>query len=685
MLLTDRQIEILKILLHHREPQTVKQIAVQLDVTSRIVHYNLNSIEYWLEAKGTQLTKDPQSGILFDIDAEQRKKLERELDNLVQSSVVLSPENRRNKLLLILFSTEEPVLVKEQTKELGVSRVTVLKDLKNAGIWLEQHNLQLTSRPNLGSYIEGPESQWREAEVSFVLETSYEICLMLLQGKPSKEYLSQIERIWGSRYSPLALFDTWDLLSCYRLIENFERQLNIRYEDMARLSITIHLAILIQRIKKGKNIESLPEKTFDPSNQNIVEMSEKVMNQIQKRYQIKFSRSDINFITMQFLGSKTVRPVSEIDYDLSTHLEVPQEILDIAQSILDRASPYLHPSLATDKKTKKSLAIHLKSVYHRLKYNLPIRNPLLSEIKSQYPVIYQAAQTSSSVLAEKLSIEVSEEEIGYIAMYLGAAVERLRTFNRKKVRVATICAEGVATARLLVSRLLAEFSNVEVAQSMSVSEFFENKILPNIDVVLSTVPIKSKIKVPVLMISPIPTKHDLDKMRELFSTLSSPPESIPLESLTEGPALSNILVPNLIKLGVEAQDWEQVADNVGGLLLEQDTIEPRFIEAMKATIRKHGPYIVTVPGVALFHAHPRDGVKELSVSLITLKQPVYFGNPDTDPVEVAFALAAPNSNTHLRILADLVILFQDEAALKVIRNARTVSEVTDVISKIHER
>jgi lichenan operon transcriptional antiterminator len=85
------------------------------------------------------------------------------------------------------------------------------------------------------------------------------------------------------------------------------------------------------------------------------------------------------------------------------------------------------------------------------------KNPLLREVKSQYPYIYSVAKQSSVILAERLGRELNEVEIGDIAICLIAAMERLRMLGRLTNKVLVVCSVGVATAWLLVSRLWAEF------------------------------------------------------------------------------------------------------------------------------------------------------------------------------------------------------------------------------------
>jgi len=83
-------------------------------------------------------------------------------------------------------------------------------------------------------------------------------------------------------------------------------------------------------------------------------------------------------------------------------------------------------------------------------------------------------------------------------------------------------------------------------------------------------------------------------------------------------------------------------------------------------VKELGPYIVVAPGVAMPHARPEDGAIATGMSLVTLKEPVVFGNPDNDPVRLVIGLAALDAQAHLHALATLVELLGDPEMVRQI-------------------
>lgn len=143
--------------------------------------------------------------------------------------------------------------------------------------------------------------------------------------------------------------------------------------------------------------------------------------------------------------------------------------------------------------------------------------------------------------------------------------------------------------------------------------------------------------------------------------------------------LSQLLTPERISRNICAKDWEEAVRQAGQLLVDTQCVEHRYVDEMVNISREAGPYIVIVPGVALAHARPSDGAKELSMSLITLNTPVNFGNEDNDPVRVVFALAALDNSHHLNALRELVRFINEPRNIDKLCRSENNKEVVELI------
>lgn len=145
--------------------------------------------------------------------------------------------------------------------------------------------------------------------------------------------------------------------------------------------------------------------------------------------------------------------------------------------------------------------------------------------------------------------------------------------------------------------------------------------------------------------------------------------------------LSSYINENLIRLKVLAKDWEDAIRKAGAALLENNKITESYIDAMVESKREFGPYIVVTKHVALPHARPEMGTKELAIGIATLENPVEFGNKDNDPVKYVFCLSAKDSESHVQAMSELAELLDQEKFYNILDNAKDPSEIIDYIKE----
>jgi len=139
------------------------------------------------------------------------------------------------------------------------------------------------------------------------------------------------------------------------------------------------------------------------------------------------------------------------------------------------------------------------------------------------------------------------------------------------------------------------------------------------------------------------------------------------------------LEPSMIALDVEAKTAEEAIRLAGGLLAKAGASEVRYADAMVESYRDKGPYFVLAPHIALPHARAEDGVKEASVSLLRLKQPVAFGHSANDPVQLVFALGGASSSEHIAMLRKLTTLLSNPDNVEQFKNASDVETIQQLI------
>jgi transcriptional antiterminator len=183
--------------------------------------------------------------------------------------------------------------------------------------------------------------------------------------------------------------------------------------------------------------------------------------------------------------------------------------------LVNAAAQRLHPSLADDLQLRRSLAEHLRRLRVRLRYGLPVSNPLEQEVRERDPDVYQVASEIAAEVSPLGEDPIPADEIGFLTMYLAGSLERNRL--RPKIRVTVVCPAGMATAWILVSRLLAVFPQVDVTRVVSRTAFERGPDDVETDVVVSTVPIDDDPdRAPAVVVSPLLRERDIRRLSRLL-------------------------------------------------------------------------------------------------------------------------------------------------------------------------
>lgn len=137
----------------------------------------------------------------------------------------------------------------------------------------------------------------------------------------------------------------------------------------------------------------------------------------------------------------------------------------------------------------------------------------------------------------------------------------------------------------------------------------------------------------------------------------------------------DLLPPAAIEFAVAAPDWRTAVRAAGDALVAGGITTDDYTDAMISAIEELGPYIVIAPGFALAHARPSEAVKRTGLSWITLAEPVEFGSPTNDPVDLVVGLAALDKNEHLQVMAKLAGVLANPDTLAKLRASTDREEV----------
>ncbi len=144
--------------------------------------------------------------------------------------------------------------------------------------------------------------------------------------------------------------------------------------------------------------------------------------------------------------------------------------------------------------------------------------------------------------------------------------------------------------------------------------------------------------------------------------------------------LQQLITEDCVRIYSKVHDWQDAIHQAAQPLIDNGAIAPRYVDAIIRSHEKLGPYYVVAPGIAMPHARPEDGVRRLSLALCVVKDGVYFGSAENDPIHLLVTLAASDSNSHVNAIASLAELFMNQQDVETICQADEVSEILSILN-----
>lgn len=500
--LDSRQASITRLLLAETGPATVDAIAGELKLTSRVVRYNLASIETFLRPEGLHVMRRRGVGVWVSGDSERRRALLTSLGTAAGPRVLDGEERKLQVLAALLDASPRPVNIGDLEEELGASRPTVRRDVRAAEAWLEGHHLHLQRLPGVGIAVRGSEIDIRKGLLSLVLESvPADHLLSEMSGPANGRSPHPTDRPGLAEFASRLDLPTHRSILTQQLLEPDDNG------SMAMVA-TLYLAIVTRRVRAGHEAELQSGQLRSLIDHPVAAAAARIAAAVEKEASLTLGEADVAAITEFLLGF-----VELVDASLAAQADDEVEI----DRLVAAAASRLHPSLAEDVQLRRSLGEHLRRLRVRLRYGLPVSNPLDHEVRQRYPDVYRVASDIVAALHPVGDAVVPQEEVGFLTMYLAGSLERNRL--RPKVRVTVVCPAGMATAWILVSRLSAEFPNVEITRVVSKTAFEKDVDITVTDLVVSTVPLDELGAVQTVVVSPLLRERDL---RHLSRILGEP-------------------------------------------------------------------------------------------------------------------------------------------------------------------
>jgi len=606
--LKSRHIKEISYLLNLQYPVSISKISEETSISKSTLKKDLNIVSTFLKSKKLVLVRKPKVGVYLKGEVSNKYNLRTELP-LLHKRTTLDKEERIVQLLLDCLTNDRIPTIEDWCDKFRVSRPTITDDLKHVKVWLKDKNLILKGKPGVGYKLIGGEEEIRNAIVKLIIQSNEEDSKRLIAWLLSRK-VERVKNLFPNMITGL------DPLQIKQFLNNIELQTNTKLVDRDYLVLALKVAVSIERIKNKYYLIMNAKKLFKVMQNPVYKIIYENGPALEKFYNVKFSPEEIAYITLSFISSKVQGISLFVNNNGEKYRNYAKKIGEIANDIFGLP-------ISNDEEFIHMLELHLKATLNKIKYGIEIDNPLLKEIKEEYPLSFNIAERAVIILGGKMHIKIPETEAGYIAMYIAITMEKIKHRKRKRKKVAVICAMAIGTSSLLFWRLLNEMPDIDVVQVGSYKDTIEGEIDPDIDLIISTIPLP-KMEIPHIVVSPFLSTKERKTIREMLGTTKYKwkyPSTIEIREALD----SNIMFAN-----VEGREVKDIIKLLGEALVKNSYTKNDFVKAVLQREKKFPTGLNTPIPMALPHVGVSFTLRK-GFAIATLKKPVMFnqmGEPD---------------------------------------------------------
>ena len=426
------------------------------------------------------------------------------IDSYKGQSKQYSSEDRQLYILFQLLIGDGKVTTNTLQEELFISRPSVYKDLQKVKEWLLDREIELVYDNKDGIGIKSGEKRIRKAIADFFfLNDQYDKIFDLVEKSNSYKDINFAAVNYLSYSQKEDILDV-DYKRVYSILIKLQDNFKIKFTPIDLFRLTIEYSIAISRMLGGNYVD-MKDSTMDELKliKKYDQMSQ-VVKDIEKEFQIDIPTSEASYLTGLTIVTKT--HLENINWNTNKKMLVLNNL--VAQEIIELTKENYH--ISEEEAFYKDLVHHLKTVTNKIKYGLEFDNQNLDEIKSKYPEFFQIALKSKSIFLNYYGYQVPLEELGFIALYIGVAVER----SKKPLSTYVVYHSSYSEIKLMVETLKNYFNQIVIEKILPIS-MVDTINIEEIDLIITTKKLSMDFDKQIILPT-ILTSDSLVKLSKIF-------------------------------------------------------------------------------------------------------------------------------------------------------------------------
>lgn len=609
---------------------TVSALSSRLGVSERTIRNDIKQINQELEDCAVI---DGVQG-KYSLRIFQMERFRQRFSAIMQTDDFLNSSRYRMEYVFgRLMRSEEPLLTDELAYEMNVGRTTLMSDLKKLREEIEPYQLKIIGKTSKGLMLHGTETEIRR----YVLDRVYD---SIYQDYPLDEEIVQEMQQMFEQHS-------------------FEKSVRDTFEQF--------MTLMLDRFLTGHYIGLLPQRYYNLTARAEFGMVDQLVDRFSQILHIRIPIEEKLFVFLPIAGMRTPADIQDM-----RSIELDEHVRPLMQHILRQIKAEMDITIRSGEFTEEFL-YHLMFMVNRLRFHVPLKNPMLEDLREKYPLAYQMAGIAARVVREEYQLEVTEDERGYLASYFGVFLTEVDLQQEKPFRVAVVCGTGRVTARLVAVQLK-KILDSSAEMQLFADEKVSTELLNTFDIVLTTVELPCSCDRPMIRI------HEIFNDRELLHKIEKAKywDQIAVPVLDNNWFVMTGLLDESRFFVLKETDYPSALEHMVSSLTQSGQVDDRFAQRLQEREKKGT--MVFDHAVAIPHSVQYASDK-LMLSIGVFPEAVQYGDHE---IRVIFLIGLPSQveaedNLLIRVYDEMIQIAKDEEMLDKIASADSFSALLRVL------
>ena len=584
--------------LYNEKDTTFKDVSKVLDIKERLIRYDIEKINDFLEIqKLPVIQKLPKGRLLFPDTLS--------LNDFEQGDeFIYTQDNRISLILLLLLLDPQQVKLNKLSSELQVSRSTLKKDLDLLETQLLKKHINI-------QYNQYFKLIGNEINITNLTIEEFEKYVDLVAGNKVliNAFEEKILEIINKSFNFISLRDV------VKWIDELLDSMQCLLTDQLYKWYVANVLILLFYIINNKT-HPLEKTNINPVELTIFDASiNELENIIQKKLTLKEQK-----ILVQLLNYTNKYGKYEQSMDII-------QVETITKQFILLMSEKIDLPFEKDKILFEGLMNHMSALITRLKQGIKLNDNITSILSNSDIKVFEIVLSVTKEI-ELLDQINNDTEITYLAIHFIASMKRIKDNEYKHILL--VCGFGYGTSTMLKETLMNEFQ-VTIVDIIPTYRINSYQKWSDIDYVVSTSPVKLPVDIELICVNPILTQQDFINMRNkgiprkttlahyysinqhldfltddqrlrvldvIQKELGNQLEKKTIKKINK---LSDLLTYENIKMVDQKMSWQESVYASTDILLQKDLINKNYVDEIFAGIEDLGFYSVTDESFALLH------------------------------------------------------------------------------------